>query len=910
MKLFWIINLMIARAVFARLDLKDMEYLQNLPIGVRNAYIIRADGPLNPLRANILDANGYMQCKRFFSPEIEVDYKLEKNLPRGAVLYKYDFTRCPEKDKAYVPVDTKKANYEYLSKYHTTLIKMFPSEQGYLSIITKRQDSLYQFLISPEGMQNAKYILASLLLLSEGIDISLSFEEINEEKHLVLTNQDRTSVIFSTRMCTSYANAKNSTMEDVYHSEVADIFEFFRDWKDCPALKEGGIYADPTNFNDFLKGRFLNGMRFLIQTYIFKFVDNQQDYAEFIEAVYYIIMSHLPKNFKELPENDPITAVFHKCFVKNSDASAEMEYIMSLCDLKKTIYDNTAFPFYPARQIPPSYMKVLRNRQENEDVSKIQEIYRMRSVETSILGLFCCLAYDPETKKYTTEHMGNISSSLAKFFAKFSSPSDINSHKMHEEWSEVLRPVRMTRNPENGDKHEIVSGLLSILNAVLALTEKKPDVLTAYTTLQSICYDKKVNALNLEEIKRSILIILNPLLKNKRVKIISSLFTIGKSVNGKPDIFAKIQIESMDRNIQKTMVLNIDPDVSYLSFAHNSINISTPAQNKLAYIKTKFLNMDTYLGYAISIYAANAEIEIATCKIRSVSISMQKIEKLIRGSNENINQVFMHGLSYLLRNQVDLFKSFLISSLSEDLPSDNPMVRFTYNILGSMALDELETRRRILLYFVYNRYSTGYYPGIDYFLDNWALAEPTESDIFSTFNNIIDLHSSEIMSLCLASLIKIPNSVYRTLDLLRSSPSAKIIFDIIFEYGSISHLSRIHHAMNKSWPPGIYSKNLIPYMWFSFACSQATRDITFIKYTYNLIDPLAISDDEITEIYEYADSEKILEFLIREKNTLIIEDSKKSLEKYYKLKKHFTSISPNSSIYQKVSASVFHCLNK
>ncbi|KAI5159169.1 hypothetical protein NEAUS03_0082 [Nematocida ausubeli] len=910
MKLFWIINLMLAHAVFARLDLKDMKYLQNLPIGVRNTYRIRADGPLNPLRANILDTNGYMHCKRFFSPEIEVDYKLEKSLPRGDVLYKYDFTRCPEKDKAYVPVDTKKANYEYLSEYHTTLIKMFPSEQGYLSIITKRQDSLYQFLISSEGTQNAKYILASLLLLSEGIDINLSIEEINEEKHLVLTNQYGTSIIFSARMCTSYANAKNNTMEDVYHSEVEDIIEFFRDWKDCPALKEEGIYADPTSFSDFEKGGFLNGMRFLIQTYIFKFVDNQQDYAEFIEAVYYITMSHLPKNLKELPENDPITAVFHKCFIRNSDSSDEMEYVMSLCDLKKTICDNTAFPFYHASQIPPSYMKVLRHRQENEDVSKIQEIYRMRSVEASILGLFCCLAYDPETKKYTTEHMGNISSSLAKFFAKFSSPSDINNYKMHKEWSDVLRPVRMFRSPEKGAKHEIVSGLLSILNAVLALTEKKPDVLMAYTMLKSICYDKKVNSFNLEEIKRSILIILNPLMKNKRVKIISSLFTIGKSIDGKPDIFGKIQIESMDRNIQKTMVLNIDPDVSYLSFAHNSINISTPVQAKLASIKTKFLNMDTYLGYAISKYAANAEIEIASRRTRSVSIPIQEIERLIKGSNANINQMFMRGLPYLLRNQADLFKSFLINSLSEELSSDNPMVRFTYNILGSMALDDLETRRRILLCLVYNRHSIGYYPGIDYFLDDWMLAEPTASDISSTFNNIIDLYSPELMTLCLASLIKIPNSVYRTRDILRNSPSAKRIFDLIFEYGSISHLSRIHHAMNKFWLPGTYSKNLIPYMWFSFACTQATQDIMFIKYTYNLIDPLAISDDEITEIYEYADSVKILESLIREKNVLIIEDNKKSLEKYYRLKKHFTSISPNSSIYQRVSSSVLHYLNK
>ncbi|KAI5160804.1 hypothetical protein NEAUS03_1341 [Nematocida ausubeli] len=62
------------------------------------------------------------------------------------------------------------------------MIKMFPSAAGSLSIEYGRSDAFTEFLRAEPTRKHAVQILAALLLLSEGIDISITLQSDQHQK--------------------------------------------------------------------------------------------------------------------------------------------------------------------------------------------------------------------------------------------------------------------------------------------------------------------------------------------------------------------------------------------------------------------------------------------------------------------------------------------------------------------------------------------------------------------------------------------------------------------------------------------------------------------------------------------------------------------------------------------------------
>ncbi|KAI5167689.1 hypothetical protein NEIRO02_2174 [Nematocida sp. AWRm79] len=86
-----------------------------------------------------------MHNKRFYTPEINTEYKLYIiDSIRYNDRLNYEYIRKPVKDKVYNDIDDVN---KYLTQYHTHLIKIFPSSDQSLSIISGVSDGLTSFLL-------------------------------------------------------------------------------------------------------------------------------------------------------------------------------------------------------------------------------------------------------------------------------------------------------------------------------------------------------------------------------------------------------------------------------------------------------------------------------------------------------------------------------------------------------------------------------------------------------------------------------------------------------------------------------------------------------------------------------------------------------------------------------------------
>ncbi|EIJ88759.1 hypothetical protein NEQG_00578, partial [Nematocida parisii ERTm3] len=408
-----IIKLLLAMyTVCARLELSDIETIGDSVVIEEDNLLIHPDGPLNPLRGYIMHKSGCMYNKRLYAPEIDTMYKLEQKDENYETIYAY--TREPVNDLAYDDIceDTKKN--EYLTQSHALLVKMFPSTDGSFSIVSGRQDSIYSFLIKDRVKPECMHIMAVLFLLSEQVDVPFTIETKKKEKKLVLKSADGT---------TTYINQPRT------NENLLSLIEFLKKYIDNEGVNPStmeGLPTEPTNYEQFMTGEFLNTSEFLIQSYIYEFIDTKEKYIEFVEAVYTLLNDQI-KNEKSYER------VLNKCFVKEGAQSNEIDHTKIICDLKDTIDKYKIFPFMDSSQLP-SYTRVKAyDREKGEFINNESRKYS-NCVEAGILGLVCCLVYDPNKKKYNTDHLPDNKETkpLKDFFKKYTEPREATDYEMHE----------------------------------------------------------------------------------------------------------------------------------------------------------------------------------------------------------------------------------------------------------------------------------------------------------------------------------------------------------------------------------------------------------------------------------------------------------------------------------------------
>ncbi|KAI5159371.1 hypothetical protein NEAUS03_0243 [Nematocida ausubeli] len=876
--------LIIVQSVLTRIDMEDIKKVHETFIGEKQDVIINPKGPLNLLRGYIGNRNGCMYNKRFYSSEIDTDYALSMKEVSIRFGQEYNFTRTPVNDSVYKDVVAEVPNGKYLSSYHAQLIKMFPSIEEELSIEAGRPNSLTNFLRADHVKKDTKYILAALLLLSEGVDVKINVDHRGNKNNLVIKSKTSKEKVFvDVKMHMEGIDPfTKKYKENIYQSEAARIVKFYMQYRDNKLLKRGGEFAMPATKEEFESGKFLNSAAFLIQTYIYEFIDTLEGYKDFVNAVHELLVDQLANkgNPEQTKKKDRI---FDELFLAKDALSENIKYIASFCDLVKATNENAKFPFCNANQLP-RFTRVPSCKLNKSGFELDQSLYYSDCVESALLGLFCCLAYNQKTGEYQTSHMGEgVSKELRDFFGDYPKPKEATSFEMHKQWSKVVACLKNDKIDYKKEKNELIAGVGNILLVISEITGQKKEIIEVVECIEAACKAGELDNKRKDYIADKIELIIKSLSLNKNVEVECSRMKLGNRSNGKADILAEISITYTFGKVCNGISLDIKKGHAELSLISSLDANSAEIKEKYEEVKNTYSGIDCYIGYIVNHYVSTELDALDYCNSFFMNIHKKILDLVIQGGSEGIYKIFLLGKISSFYTKSQIIKSFINSTIDKEVGPTNPLTRFTANILGSVPLNDPNTRLMMLESFPLHASWQEFYPRLGF---KPSENIPKEDAIWNgiatihLYNTLLALPvptASKVICNYIRSTSNNAMIDYSGLDCIRS----KRLFNYIVSNGAIDSLVKIQSTLKESIKD--CNLNHIYISWLIYICS-GNREFTteFIKTVYDFI--VFDSPPDINDFKKIGgtmdDFKKYISVLEEKKALLCSEDDIKSIEKY------------------------------
>ncbi|KAI5160046.1 hypothetical protein NEAUS03_0826, partial [Nematocida ausubeli] len=248
----------------------------------------RANSRIKPVLKKEASNIGLMHRKRFLSPEIKTEHSI--TLKKSDNEYPtYTYKQDHSLDRVHLILPYEGDLLRYKRAYFNTLLELFPSIYGYVSIWSGRKNSFFSFINSADVKEHKHKILASLLLLAEGIDVRLEIDESVSRTELVLRKVGGEGEHFRVSMNVSVKTGKNAesldVFEKVFQKRAVDVANFFIENRESKVFTEGKYCSEPFHCKELEKVQFVNSPRFLIQTYIRHCLKSTEKIALFIQSV-------------------------------------------------------------------------------------------------------------------------------------------------------------------------------------------------------------------------------------------------------------------------------------------------------------------------------------------------------------------------------------------------------------------------------------------------------------------------------------------------------------------------------------------------------------------------------------------------------------------------------------------------
>ncbi|OAG33297.1 hypothetical protein NEIG_01047 [Nematocida sp. ERTm5] len=916
--------LLMAHILYARVELFDIKIAGETHIRTRNNLLISQDGPLSLLRGYIMRRSGYMYNKRLFSSGIDIDYSMKKSAKSTESIHVYNtYTRQPEKDKAHVKVAKDGANADYFTNFHQQLIYMFPCESGILSIESSKADSFTRFLRTNRNRLDTLHLLAALLLLSEGINVPIVIEnnEIEGTRVFLQYNSASPALINLSLWLDSIVVAEaeeqmqstNSVLEEidlyirknnsapkvergiVYQKETEEIVQFFLSLCNKTFLSDLKMCYEPDTQEEFNNGSFLDNPKFLIQSYIFEYIDNLEQYMLFVDCVYGMLQYLLSYKKTTEQQKEQIERAMDYFFIDKNLYISELNYTVDICDLKSKIDKEAIIPFTCSEMVP-TYTRVPEYEYISDDLNgHIQDELLQYSdhVETTLLNLFMCLTYNPETNLCSTEHMPGASAALIEFFNKYSAPTESASQTKHRDWCKV---VSRLNNPKiryvRESRTELCGGLENILYVISELFIEDSNILTGIERVINSLYNIEEETERIDDMQWLLVNVLNSLAINCQISIDSSSLEYLPSEGQAFDIFGSVVLSFHSKDRRECIQLDILPKYSKFLLVSEFIDFSEGIKGKLIQIRTKYNLIKSYTLRIIWNYLNNS---IQSLEKITPKQSQYMLNTIMKGIEHTPNQIFMYGRIDSLDYKTAIVKRFLINSRKHEFRQDNPILRIAENIIGSVYLNRQQERKKMLSACVCNlAYKKQYSKRLDYDTLQLPVPELDADDIRGLLNDTLDASNSKEFFY---------NSFYNILSHSICYKEAFNIFGVytsfralcvmlVEKYGS-TELSQAMQYMREHIEP--YNPHILNYIWFlwlSYACTETPYDQKLVDYVYMYLNHVYITSDYMAWVAKIPgmNFNYILSVLEKEKYILCNDNNGISKEKYERVIDHFKTI--------------------
>ncbi|KAH9387370.1 uncharacterized protein NEMAJ01_2266 [Nematocida major] len=664
----------LAHCAHARVSFGEVMEMQSTEIGESTAFI-NPSGPICLLRGFVYSEQGYTHNKRFFAPEIETDYKVE---PVGDVekTWKHKYTRKAQKDKPYLSakgpaLGSKPAGKNYSVEYHRVLIEMFPSTDGHtLSVAVAREDSFFQFLQGMPTKQHAHYVLAALLLLSEGVDVPIKAKQ----KEIAL---DIGSIAFETKAS----------------KKAAQVINFFKENKGKGKL--------PDTLEAFSTGDFLNTPQFLIQAYVFEYITSKSDALDFAACMHAILTS--------LPE-DSCKDVYSTCFVESKAKAEEDKVTRPLVHIQKVMKNLESFPFASPNMLP-AYTSVHACKRGHPEL--LDETFS-NCVETGLFALFCCLAHDPVQKKYNVgamlseEKECEKTEALRSFFQlKGVSPKQCATQDIMQEWNRVVSDLQSEHIAYGTEsRNEVRSGILNVLYVVAEAAGRQKEE-PRIRELELALEDSEIGKASedvIEKTQEYVEKLFESLSVDKSLKVEFSGLKVDARSDKRKDLYGEITLNYTDKyRIKKQGIrLAFQPRHLIVTLCPCTFLSSASGEEEAFFAVSDCPYPRTFAECVFAGYANAWRARGADPHGDRLSKHIKEIagRLVTSGASAHPNQLFLLGSALRYKQIQDIAEHFTLHAVAKGikLTQEHPGVRLLSNLLGSLPLDDYETQMDVLQY--------------------------------------------------------------------------------------------------------------------------------------------------------------------------------------------------------------------
>ncbi|EIJ88062.1 uncharacterized protein NEPG_01444 [Nematocida parisii ERTm1] len=702
-KVYIIVQILLINRIYSRLSMEEMKELQTMTINTKEGQkvIINEQGTGHPLGMYILRDIGAASNMRNYSSKVSMNFGIEidKTHSKNPI---YTYIRNCLEDTVLITQNSKSPTVQYLDDHYQTFCRMFPSLNGYFGIRTYKKDSFYGFLVNSRVRRKASYILAILQLLSEGMDIPISFTGDEFNQVLVIEKIGyKNGIAINMRMDDHINNSDNGT---IYYTEAYEIINFFIRNRNNNIISKNA-YTEPSTYEDFKNGYFLNSPQFLIKMYVSEYTKNAKEYYIIMKTIKNILVYYMESR-EECNNKHLARDLYNKYFIQVDDSSDNKAGLISIADEIRSIFNMKGlrpitFPlkYTPIRIFPDTSdnntvddWQAMDLSQESENITENPREF-INYTETALLALFCRFTYDIHTDMHKTDKIPNPSKKLKWFFTRYRNMFEVTTRDIHNDWNKVVSDLIDTNIMYmRTDKQQLSSGLLNMLSVIMHISGVNDQEITNKFNEVQLLQSKSSRNLT-KKMRNQVIKLINNVFSlismdtdiNVYVEDTADMYISDTSKTNKDifisklciDYFGEVSTDSFYMAIKPSGIIidtvpNTPQDNSELSNNQNYNNIQAAIDNlPESFIKSILLH---YLNSACrQNYDSNwVKEQISMCK--PISMELHLI---------NINRLFLMGDIRDIPYKQELLKAYSTDASIWKTPGKECITKFILNVCSS-----------------------------------------------------------------------------------------------------------------------------------------------------------------------------------------------------------------------------------
>ncbi|KAI5167503.1 hypothetical protein NEIRO03_2040 [Nematocida sp. AWRm78] len=554
----------------ARMIWKDIEVFKRIVVGSYHDAKM-AVSPHESLDPTNLYANSkvgliYDLCA--FDYEVDIKYKMQVAASESGD-NNYKCSKTSDKNGTHGLDNGQTSASNLYLKFYRCLNHMFPTVDGRATIYSEEEYSFLAFLNNIPKKKDRLRLLASLFLLSMGVDISLKIEanEAHGDVLVLKTSEDSTENYFSTELklekriyiAKMDENEPCLLGDKYYYTQTKNIVDFYNEIK--------GATLSSLNYTDVT----IDTDKRLIQTYIFEYISNKKDMEEYLVETFNILKEHIEAIEKKDPNDtrNHALSVFNKLFypvhvwlLDNNPINTDY-----ITEINRCVSEHVFIPFHRELSIPDVLRTCYKNNESSltgmasssMNISNPPKHFSPTNLEylsgldkftigteTSILTLLCCCFYNSIDMEYTLKKIKHSPTELKQFFIKYRDLFNTEDLSVHYNWYNLINTL-IIKNPSNSslkDKY-YSGGLLSMLSIILDITNMFEVIKDELNELiKKVREEKNLSSELTANINNLVNKILNFLSYNKKIEVTTeSDLRIDTLENHESDIFGKLHLK-------------------------------------------------------------------------------------------------------------------------------------------------------------------------------------------------------------------------------------------------------------------------------------------------------------------------------------------------------------------------------